>query len=77
MCTVLLPPGVNPVAVNKYTRNQYQLFRETSDLLLHFPAGGSSDMLKADLDTSFMQYIDTSFPKIQNMLNLKLFLLTP
>jgi len=23
MCTVLLPPGVNPIAVNKYIKYQY------------------------------------------------------
>ena len=28
MCTVLLPPGGNPIAVNKYIKYQYQISKE-------------------------------------------------
>ena len=27
MCTVLLPPGVNPIAVNKYINDRYQIYK--------------------------------------------------
>jgi len=37
MCTVLLPPGVNPIAVNKYTISYH--IKSSSNLSLHLLRG--------------------------------------